>query len=219
MSITIKTKTVRLEKNKRLRRRIPAELLATLPKQLEVPQAPFIPAVNGDRTLHDEQQVARVELLMMKGVRHKRQLMALLEIDDSRMVDRYIQRVHARWEMTGSLQDHARNRGEGLARLDLIESELWVRLQKQDDDRLSVVVLNTLLSVQKQRSEMLGLSPAVIARIGQSDGDGVTFTRQVAVHERLTMLASRMVTMIEDRTGGKVIDNGETQSSQAPRQD
>jgi hypothetical protein len=203
---------IKIRTTKRTTRKLQGPLrkadYGTLPPILDVPEPPTYTDDPGDRALHDEQQVARVEILMMKGIRGKRQLMALLDIKDPRALDRYVKRVLARWELTGSSQDHARHRGEGLSRLDLIESELWSKLQNKDGDgRASIVVLNTLLSVQKQRSELLGLTPKAIERIGQLDRDGITFTRQAAVHERLTMLAGRMVKMIEERTGPKVIEN------------
>jgi len=106
--------------------------------------------------------------------------MALLAITDTRTMERFIARVHARWEMTGTTQDFARHRGEGLNRLDLVESELWSKLQNVKDDRLSVIILGNVIEVQKTRNEMIGLTAKTIERIGSIDGDGVEFTRSAA---------------------------------------
>ena len=43
-------------------------------------------------------------------------------------MERYIKRVDARWELLGQSQNLARHRGEGLARLDLIDRTLWARV-------------------------------------------------------------------------------------------
>jgi hypothetical protein len=192
-----------------LRKKMPAEVRDTMPPKIEVPAEPIYGSGPEEHALREEQQVMRVEILMTKGIRNKRQLMLLLDIKDPRQMDRFIKRVHARWEMLGTTQDHARNRGEGLTRLDLIESELWSKLQNQADDRVSVGLLGTLLNVQKQRAEMLGLTPKIIERIGTMEADALSFNRQAAVHERLSLLASRMMQMIEDRTSAKVIEHVE----------
>jgi hypothetical protein len=199
--ITIRKKSVRTDD---FRQKLTKEEANLLPPVIKVPDDPTVPREGESKDLHDEQQVWRVEILMTKGIRDRRLLSGMLDIKDYRVLDRYISRVHARWEMTGTQQDHARNRGEGLRRLDLIESELWAKLQNQEDARVSNALLNTILNVQRQRGEMLGLTPKVIERIGSIEAEGATFTRQAIAHDRLTMLAQRMMTLIEDRA--KTID-------------
>ncbi len=199
--ITIRKKTLGKNELKKLGTKAEAALL---PPKITVPDDPTFVREGDNKELHDEQQVLRVEILMTKGIRNRRQLTTLLDIKDLKTTDRYIARVHARWEMNGTQQDHARSRGEGLNRLDLIESELWSKLQNQGDARISVSILNTILQVQRQRSEMLGLTPKVIERIGSIEAEGATFTRQAIAHDRLTMLAQRMMQLIDDRA--KTID-------------
>jgi hypothetical protein len=189
------------------RKEMEPEVRSTMPPHINVPIEPLYGNTRQDHAVFDEQQVSRVEILMTKGIRNRNQLAALLNIPDARSVDRYITRVHARWEMTGTTQDHARHRGEGLNRLDLIESELWAKLQNQNDTRVCVVILNTLVGVQKQRSEMLGLTPKVIERIGSMDADSVVFTKQVAAHEHLSQVAARMLSLIEERTKKQTIEH------------
>lgn len=197
MKRTIKTRTVDLQK---MRKKVSDAERATLPPRVDVPVEPIYSDTGPDRALYEEQQVSRVEILMIKGIRTRRTLMTLLEIKDVRQIDRYIARVHARWEMLGSSQDHARHRGEGLNRLDLIESELWSRMQNKGDDRAAAVVLMQLLQVQRQRSELLGLTPKIIERIGAATDDSIAFTRSVSQHERLSLVAARMLQLIAERT-------------------
>ena len=114
----------------KLKGAMPKAEAASMPSHIDVPSAPIIydPRKSEERPLYEEQQVCRVELLMAKGIRRKRQLMSVLQIKDHRQIDRYIARVLALWEMTGTSREHARHRGEGLNRLDLVESELWSKL-------------------------------------------------------------------------------------------
>lgn len=203
MQIKIKKRqvvhTAKLKKGER------EEVRATMPDKVVVPPTPTYD--DDDPTLRDEQQVARVELLMIKGIRQKRQLMLLLNIDDPRQMERYVSRVLARWELVGSNQDHSRARGEGLTRLDLIESELWSKMQNLDDKDggRTNALLSTVLNVHRQRMDLLGLTPKVIERIGVGSESDVAFSKTVGTHERLSMLAARMMHMIEERT--KVIDH------------
>ncbi|MBN7764104.1 hypothetical protein JYP52_23515 [Nitratireductor aquibiodomus] len=204
--IKIRKKRVGLKK---VKQRLPVEERATLPDWVDVPEAPTYDRRSGEAQEYDEQQVARVELMMMKGVRSKRQLMAMLDITDGRAMDRYIRRIHARWEMVGTTQEFARHRGEGLARLDLIESELWSRLSQLEQKatpQAPLGYLSAIMRVHELRSELLGLTPKVIAHIGTSDDGGSDFARRLAQHDRLTQLAARMSAMVEERM--KVIDHG-----------
>lgn len=172
---------------------------ALTPKTVYVPDEP----VYGDDEpgLRDEQQVARTEILMAKGVRDRRQLMALLNVGDYRTMDRYIKRVYARWEMLGANRDFARHRGEGLARLDMLESELWSRVSNTGDDRVALVALKTITDVQKQRMDLLGLTPKVVERLTTQGNDNIPFTKRLATHDMMARVASRMLSLVEERTG------------------
>ena len=175
------------------------EVRDTMPERVHVPPEPTYDA--RDPALRDEQQVARVELLMIKGIRQKRQLMLLLDVDDHRQMDRYISRVLARWELMGASQDYSRARGEGLTRLDLIESELWALTQNLEDATRKQSIMQTILNVHKHRMDLLGLTPKVIEHIGLGNGDSdMAFSKSAGTHERMSMLAARMMKMIEDRT-------------------
>jgi hypothetical protein len=186
-----------------LRRKVPADERPFLPAYVDVPEQPIYGPEGDEKAEHEEQQVARVELMMLKGIRQKRTLMTLLEIPDHRKMDRFIRRVYARWEMTGATQEHMRHRGEALNRLDLIESETWSRLSNLDPKAAPQVSLNylaVLLKIQEQRSQMLGLTPKVIAHIGVGDDANGDFARRVARQEFLAKFAARMNELIQERT-------------------
>ncbi|MCL4743862.1 MAG: hypothetical protein KJZ83_00455 [Burkholderiaceae bacterium] len=182
-----------------------------MPVTVSVPVDPTYPREggnDGDRQLHDEQQVARVELMMLKGVRSRRALMTLLDVEDHRLMDRYIKRVHARWELGGTSQDFARHRGESLARLDLIESEMWAKLSNLDQKispQISLNYLKALLDVSRQRADMLGLTPKVIAHIGAMDDSVSEVTNLTSQQDRIARVLSRIQGMITDRM--KVIEH------------
>lgn len=193
---------------------LPLEDRQLLPAYVDVPKEPDYDK-SVDRQEHEEQQVARVEIMMTKGVRSKRNLMALLDIRDGREMDRYIRRVHARWETLGTQNEFARHRGEGLNRLDLIEGEIWARVGQLDPKHpnTSQVVLQhfaAVLKVQEMRSELLGLTPKVIAHITtMPDADG-DISRRITQHERLAGIAARMMDLIREREA-MVIDHEPTE--------
>lgn len=178
-----------------------------LPAHIDVPAEPSYAREGDEKHEHEEQQVARVELMMTKGVRAKRTLMALLDIRDGRAMDRYIRRVFARWEMLGTTQDFARHRGEGLNRLDVVESELWSKMSNLDPKTAPTAALNylqTILKVQETRNDLLGLTPKVIAHIGSMTDDGEV-SRRIVQQDRLAQVAQRIQQMIQERT--TVIDH------------
>jgi len=201
--VPIKIKKKRIMRTAALKKGERPEVRDTMPDRVAIPPDPTYD--DSDPALRDEQQVARVELLMLKGIRQKRQLMLLLNVNDHRQMDRYISRVLARWELVGSNQDYSRARGEGLQRLDLVESELWSMTQNLDDVGRKQTIMQTILNVHKHRMDLLGLTPKVIEHIGIGTDSDVAFSKTVGTHERLSMLAARMMKMIEERT--KVIEH------------
>ena len=209
MPLRIRSKNVSLQK--KLKRGARLEDGKLMPKRMDIPLPPTYS--DKERSLRDEQQVFRVETLMIKGVRSPTHLMQLLDIPDFPAVTRYIERVQARWEMTGNSRFHTRHRGEGLQRLDMIEEQLWGQLDRKGlavKDRTRT--LATLLNVQKQRSEMLGLTPQVIEKITSDDAQAVEFTNAVYAHERMAKLAAKMLELIADKAkDAKVIEHALSQ--------
>ena len=192
-----------------------------IPPELEQPRDGVVlpaPLYSRDeaRDLWEEQQVMRAENLMTKGLRDRRKLMDALQIDDARTMDRIMRKVHARWEMAGLNRDHARARGEGMARLDMIERALWIKLDETvlemvagkavqvpaADVKEQIVILKTIADVQKQRADLQGLTEKTIERLGQSGSDAAAnFARKVGQHEQLAALASRALQMLESQNG------------------
>ncbi|MCJ2093836.1 hypothetical protein MKK67_15240 [Methylobacterium sp. J-072] len=118
-------------------------------------------AAQDDKALHEEQHTSRVEMLMLKGVTRPDIIGAMLDLG-TRTVQRYQDRVHARWEITGGGRTIARFRGEALARLDLIEQETWSqhaalgsKLDPSPKDEAKFLKL--LLDIQGQRAALLAL--------------------------------------------------------------
>jgi len=173
------------------------------PRVNKAPPEPTYPPGPETGLLRDEQQVARVEMLMTRGVRDKRQLMQHLDVDDPRQMERYIKRVEARWELLGQSQDLARHRGEGLARLDLIERTLWARVQQRGPDGTAASLedylrfADAVLHVQEQRNELLGLTPAAVERLVNSEPT-LNFSRSKAAHEQVAKVAARILELIEE---------------------
>ena len=204
MGLNFKKKSV-IVGQKTLEKMLPPDQQMATPRRLEVPPPPTRGEDEGP--LRDEQQVLRVEDMMLKGVRHRLTLMRLLEIDDSRKMDRYIERVKARWEMIGANQDFARARGESLQRLDKLDEALWTRLTEVKNHALAAGLARTILAVQAHRADLLGLTPKIIATIGNpTDGDQL-FKKESAAHERVARLAARMVEVLDERVKGKVIEH------------
>lgn len=177
---------------------------ALTPEKVAVPLPP--PVGSEDEMsgpLWEEQQVARTEILMTKGIRDPRQLMALLDIDKRHTMNRYIDRVHARWEMFGANNNLSRHRGEGLNRLDLIESEMWSLIHNTASDQVKIVTLRSIIEVHKERNLLLGLTQRVVERMSGTDGHAVTeFSTRVNDHDRMARLANRMLELLAERTGG-----------------
>jgi hypothetical protein len=193
---------------------MPKAEAASMPSHIDVPSVPiYDPRKSEERPLYEEQQVWRVEHLMAKGIRGKRQLMTLLDIKDHRQIDRYIARVSARWEMTGTSKDHARHRGEGLNRLDLVESELWSKLGNIEDPRIRIKTLKAILDVHDRRVELQGLTPKVIERIGLDKASTVDFSKSKVSHDKVSRIAARMLELIGERTGKVIVPSDELGSA------
>ena len=181
------------------------KIVGIAPPKVKVPEPPTRTQTNDERAEYDEQQVYRTELLMTKGVKDKRQLMTLLGVTDPKAMERYINRVYARWEMMGSFKEYQRLRGEGVRRLEIIENELWSTISNNDDDRIKIVALRSILDVQKYRDTLQGMTDNVIERISSGEMDRpVLFTKRLATHDTLALVASRMLEMIEQRSTNKI---------------
>jgi hypothetical protein len=102
--------------------------------------------------------------------------------------------------MFGTSRQHARHRGEGLVRLDLIESELWSRLGNFKDPRAEITILATILNVHKERVTLQGLTQKVLERIGFDTSNQVSFAKAAADHDKVSRIAARMLELIGERS-------------------
>ena len=127
--------------------------LPNTPKSVALPIDP----TRDERPLIEEQNIARVEILMLKGVRDRRQLGQMLGID-SRAISRLMDKVLARWEITGGGMDIARHRGEAIRKLDQLESGLWETLDTTPDVRAKIATAKTLVDVIGKAAEMRGIN-------------------------------------------------------------
>lgn len=198
--MALKFKKTRVSTTK-FRKLVPEDELEIMPQSVYIPAEPIYDR-SENLNEYDEQQVARVELLMMKGIRSKAQLKVMLDIKNGATLERYIKRVYARWEVFGSTREYSRHRGEGLARIDLLESEMWSKYSNLDIKASPQIALNYLSAIsrlQQQRNDMLGLTPKVIAHITAGEDAGSEFSRMSFKHEALTKLVARMNEVIEQR--------------------
>jgi hypothetical protein len=177
------------------------------PESVTMPP-PVTPGLNHHE--NDAQLALQAEVLMTKGIRAVSQLQALLGVSDRRRMDRIIRMVHARWEMYGSNTEMRRLRGEGLARLDLIENELWVTLSNTEDERIKQVALRNLLEVTRQRSELHGLSARRIEMLVTQIGNGEADER-LTTHAKVLAVAKQLGDLIQARIEGPLQINGEVQ--------
>ena len=174
---------------------------------------PATVAATEDRATRDDQHVTRVEMILLKGITRPEIIGQLLDLP-TRTVQRFIERVHARWEITGGGRTISRFRGEALARLDLVEQETWSRYaalgnkgdpSPKDEARM----LKLLLDIQGQRNALLGLSPKVIERLGVlPDRSGEVVSRLAAQRDLATM-AARLTQLLAERRAalGDVIEH------------
>lgn len=151
--------------------------------------------------LREEQEVARCEILMLKGVRQIHQLSALLG-HSRQKTNALVRKVHARWEITAGAMDIRRHRGEALHKLDLLENELWSLMANTDDPREKIVSARTLLDVQDRRNPLLGLTPDALKTFdGTSERD--TFAAALGAHTQMKAMAERMSALLR----GRVLEN------------
>lgn len=181
-------------------------------QRVHAPPDATIPA-GADKELRAEQDVSRVELLMLKGVVRPDIIGAMLGLG-TRQVQRYQERVEARWTITGGGRNIARFRGEALARLDLVEQEAWAAYgaidnQRDPSVRDRVKVLALIASLQDQRSALLGLSPKVIERIGALPEASSEVVSRMAAQRELATMAARLFQILAERRAalaGETID-------------
>lgn len=150
-----------------------------------------------------EQEVAQCELLMLKGFATPNRIRTMLGWDIAK-ADRMMARVRARWDIIGKTRSLTERRGEQINRLELMMSETWVTFQNTDDDRVKAVLLKTLESMNKQMSELHGLSAKAIYRMMNNSKEKSTVLEGMQKQEKMVGLAVQMAMLIKKarRIGG-----------------
>lgn len=190
-----------------------------LPKIQERVHIPRPPVEQHDRTLIDEQQVVRVEQLMLRGFTDTGQLCSLLGVVDRRQMERYIRRVYARWEMNGSRTNFAVARGKALMRNREMQQQFWVIIQNMPDDdhRAKLVALNSLIACQQHEEKLMGLTDKVITDLNNRSSDNPAMMR-MRQQDKLAEMAKRMGQLLEERRklaamDGEIMDPDEPDPS------
>ncbi|WP_267358903.1 MULTISPECIES: hypothetical protein [unclassified Methylobacterium] len=144
-----------------------------------------------------------MEMLLLKGITRPEIIGQLLDLN-TRVVMRFIDRVHARWEISGGGRTITRFRGEALARLELLEQEAWSRYaalgnKKDPSPKDEVKLLKLLLDIQGQRNALLGLSQKVVERIGLMPDQSAEVVSRLAAQQGLAAMATRLTELLAER--------------------
>ena len=158
-----------------------------------------------DPGLKREQEVARTELLMLKGFYAPAQLMTMLGWPRQK-TERMIALVRARWEITGKERTLSVRRGQQISRLEMIMTEGWTMFQNSDDERAKVVILESLSRINKQLSDLHGLTPKAIARLMQSSEDKGDLSKRINKQEQLAAMAVQLANILRRNRGEDAVD-------------
>lgn len=171
-----------------------ADELAAMPRKQERVTVPPPPTQTTNRVLMDEQQVARVEALMLKGFTSPSHLMAMLGVEDRRAMDRYIARANARFEFLGQTNNQRRALGKARARWEEMIQQLNVTIQNTEDGKAKIVAMAMLQRCYERVEALGGLTPKAIERLSMTTDDS-----EVAMRMQRQANIARISTQIADR--------------------
>ena len=112
------------------------------------------------RYLDQERLITQAEVLMLKGHSSYSVIAKKLGIAGV-TAKQYMERVHVRWEVHGGRANHRKMRGEALARLHLIEQELW-RIVDTSPPQVNLSALKQIADVVAQQLLLQGLTQSVL---------------------------------------------------------
>jgi len=150
-----------------------------------------------DQTLWEEQMVAKTEVAMLKGYRDPRMMAQLLQITVPQ-AEKFIKRVLARFEIVGTAHDLKRVRGEGLARMAMLERKYWQIIETSKDQRAKIVALQSLLEINKQRDLYNGVSQKTMESVSQRT-EGSEVQARLAKQARLGAMAKQLAEIIAEQ--------------------
>ncbi len=194
---------------------IPPKIVRAVDRRSSRKQRPRIPPEPehsrfDDRVLHEEQQVSRVEKMMMQGYREAPYIAKLLNITGFQCED-YMRRAQARWDIEGGQKKFNEYRGESLYRLRISETRLWAQLDELDSRVRDgkkvpvptpelVMLLTAIRETSRHRAEMLGLTKERIDRLMDTEEEAaLNFKRDADVFARGARVASEMLDLVEAR--------------------
>ena len=159
----------------------------------------------GKAYLVQENNIAKVEMLMLKGFRTYMSIAKALGLPGS-TVQQYIERVHVRWETFGDRANHRRVRGEALMRLNLIQQKLWDIIHHGTSDSVKVAATGLLMQWQERMNLLQGVTPDVLSKIDATpstpqEGEYQPVAVHIAQQQRLRELGVRLLDFIDEKTG------------------
>ena len=169
------------------------------PESVSLPSPTVDP--NEEGSLYDEQQLARVELAMLQGMVDSKSLRSVTGINDLRQIDRLKRRVMARWEIVGTANDLRRVRGEGLARLNMVERKLWQIINSAgkgpDGARLQLMALQQLSQFMSQRDLYNGVTQKSMELVAhRTEGSEVAI--RMAKQSKLASMAKALMGFVAE---------------------
>lgn len=159
---------------------------APVATRVSVPDVPYVDRYS-DPQQWDDQQMARIEMLMLKGVTEPRVLQQMLQMPDRNKIIRWIDRIHVKWATVGGGQKLKRYRGEAMNKLDLVQSELWVMANgmRESDSRGYIVAMQQIMAAIRFQGELSGLTPQAIERMNMAEDGANPAMQAIAKNERL----------------------------------
>lgn len=112
------------------------------------------------RYLDQERLITQAEILMLRGHSSYSTIAKQLGISGV-TAKQYMKRVLVRWEVHGGRANHRKMRGEALARLRLIEKELW-GIVKTSPPQVTLSALQQIVDVIAQQLILNGLTQSVL---------------------------------------------------------
>lgn len=95
-----------------------------MPSRIRLTKVPNAPMPGQAPTIWSAKKEAEVELLMLRGVTDSKEMSILIKLSEYKSRE-FMERVKARWAITGSCYDIKRGRGEALAYLGTMKRALW----------------------------------------------------------------------------------------------
>ena len=162
-----------------------------------------------------EQRISQVELLMLKGFTTPFAIGSMLSDLSTTQIEKYIDLVLARWEITGGNRNFEVKRGQQINRVEQLMQESWVLYQNFDaktgkDVAVKNGILRSLGTMNKQLSELHGITAKSVTRHMTSSGDRSDHIKRMEKQKKLVEIANTMVKLLEGvKTPGddaKIID-------------